>query len=432
MNRTLPSHHSTIAGAPTVAYVMTDYPNPSHSFLRQEILGVQAEGVDVLPVSINPAAGHDLLGELDRAEHARTYAVKATPPRRVATVLLRRAVTSPLAFAAFLLWALRQGHGDLQRSRKRFLQALEGVLVQDECRRRGVRHLHAHFAGAPGFVARAAAEAARRFDGEAWTWSVTVHGPHDFMNERDAGLPDVVAEAAFVVAISDYTRAQLTRLAPEERRERIRLVRCGIDLDRFALRPERPVTGRVRLLNIGRLAPEKGQWVLLEALRRVVDGGLDAELHIIGNGPLRSALEQQIERLGLVERGTFRGTLSQEDVREAVAEADVFCMPSFAEGLPVSIMEAMAVGVPVVCTSIAGIPELVRDGETGRCVPAGSVDDFADAIVGLATDEELRHRLVVAGRARVEQLHDARHSAAALAALFAAGAVGSGAPEEAA
>jgi colanic acid/amylovoran biosynthesis glycosyltransferase len=408
---------------PTVAYVMTHYPNPSHSFLRQEIIGVGSCGVTVVPVSVNPATDGDLLTELDHTEHARTFYVKETSSIRALLTVLTLLVRHPVRLVKFLFAAASSGGTDLSLATKRTFQSVEGLLVWRRCRRAGARHIHAHFAGTPGHVTRFAIDAARVFGGERWTWSVTVHGPHDFMNERLAGLDMITARADAVVAISDFTGAQLMRLAPPDRRDRVKVVRCGIDLDQFPLRPSTHIdtTGAaspITLLNVGRLAPEKGQWVLIDALRKVVDLGIDARLRIIGSGPLREQLEQQVTDLGLTERVDFVGVVPQQIVRAELERADMFCLPSFAEGLPISIMEALAVGVPVVCTSIAGIPELVLDGITGCCVPAGSVDSFADAIERLARDPELRANVICAGRLRVEQRHDTKDSAGRLAAVF--------------
>lgn len=403
---------------PTVGYVMTHYPHPSHSFLLQEIQGVRARGLDVVPISVNVAEEAHLLTATDRDERDRTFYVKGVGRGRAAMAVAATFARHPVRTVRFVTAAAASGGTDVALVVKRLFQAVEGLLVWRHGSRHGITHLHAHFARTPAFVARFAVAAARQIGGETWTWSVTVHGPHDFMNEVAAGLDVVTAEADGVIAISDFACAQLMRLAPPERRTRVAVVRCGIDLDRFPQRTTPPSGERLRLLNVGRLAPEKGQWVLLDALRRVVDAGIDADLRIIGDGPLRAELEQQVADLGLVDRVRFLGNVPQLTVRAELEASDVFCMPSFAEGLPISIMEALAIGVPVVVTSIAGIPELVVDGVTGCCVPAGSVDDFAAAIIRLGRSPEDRIAMVAAGRARVEQRHDARDSAARLVGLL--------------
>jgi colanic acid/amylovoran biosynthesis glycosyltransferase len=404
-----------------IAYVMTHYPNPSHTFLQQEILRMRDEGFDIVPVAINEAAERDLLTDLDRSEHDRTFYVKATPKLAALRAVMSMVARRPLPTIRFFAWAARQGGTDPERIVKRSLQAVEAVVLLDEVRRRGIQHLHGHFAGSPAFVTWFTVELARRLaDGPPLTWSLTVHGPHDFMNERSAGLPEVTAHADLVVAITDYTAAQLMRLSPPDRRSRVAVVRCGIDLDRFPRRApvDTAPDGGIRLLNVGRMAPEKGQWVLIDAMAELVKRGVDAQLRIIGSGELRDEIERQCAERGVTDRVELVGVVPPERVRAELEQTDVYCMPSFAEGLPISIMEACAVGVPVVCTSIAGIPELVIDGVTGHCVPAGSVTGFADAIEHIANDPAFRDRVVDAARARVEQRHDSTTSARELAALF--------------
>jgi glycosyltransferase involved in cell wall biosynthesis len=316
---------------------------------------------------------------------------------------------------------------------RRAAQALEAVVVHRWCRQSGIDHVHAHFGGAPGTVAWFAAALSRRIDPRRpLSWSITIHGPHDFMNERSANLPALVANADLVVAISDFTAAQLLRLAPPSRRNRVQVVRCGIDLQLFAERDpsvDHRVTDEgpdsctpLRVVTIGRMAPEKGQWVLCDAIAQLADRGVDVTLRIVGDGELRDELVRQIDALGLTDRIELVGLLEPIAVRAEIAAADVFCLPSFAEGLPIALMEAAAVGTPIVCTSVAGIPELVIDGQSGRCVPAGSMTALAAAIEQLAVDPQVRRKLADGARAMVEARHERRTNTRTLATLLRAAA----------
>lgn len=406
-----------------VAHLLSHYPHPSHSFLRDEVIGLRAAGLEVETIALNPAADAHVLTELDRSEQAATRYVKARPAR-AALVLAAAATRHPVRMARFVAWAGAQGGPDPTIMAKRAAQALEAVVVREWCRRVGVDHVHAHFGGAPGTVAWFVSELSRRLDDDPpLSWSLTVHGPHDFMNERAANLPALVAHADLVVAISDFTAAQLYRLAPPSRRERVRVARCGIDLSVFTPR-DRSVdrdgdeAGPLRVVTIGRLAPEKGQWVLVDAVAELVRRGIDVTVRVVGDGELRDDLLAQIRRLDLTDRVVLVGVLEPTAVRDEIAQADVFCLPSFAEGLPIALMEAAAVGTPIVCTSVAGIPELVVDGRTGRCVPAGSTADLAAAIEQLATDARLRAELAKGARAAVEARHDRRSTSQHLASLL--------------
>ncbi|MBC7171107.1 MAG: glycosyltransferase family 4 protein, partial [Polyangiaceae bacterium] len=183
--------------------------------------------------------------------------------------------------------------------------------------------------------------------------------------------------------------------------EKMFLVRCAVELERCPRRRDRPARGRARILHVGQLSPEKGQLGLLDAFRAVLDEGIDAELRIVGDGPLRAELERHAFVLGLGDRCTFLGRCSEGAVLEHMADADVFAMASFMEGLPVVLMEAMAVGLPVVAPSVAGIPELVEPERTGLLFPTGDFEALGRSLVRLCSDAALRELLAGAAHRRV-------------------------------
>jgi len=224
--------------------------------------------------------------------------------------------------------------------------------------------------------------------------------------------------AAFVVAISDFGRSQLYRWSRLEEWPKIHVVRCAVD-GRFLGSPRTPTPSAPRLLHVGRLSEQKGQLLLLEALSRVARANLAFELIVIGDGPMRGALEQRARELGVEDRVRFKGLLDGSAVRAEILASRALVMASFAEGLPVVIMEALACGRAVVATSIAGIPELVEPGVSGWLVPAGSTDRLADALRSalVASPAEL-DRMGEAGAAKVAAAHEASREAAKLAALF--------------
>jgi glycosyltransferase involved in cell wall biosynthesis len=210
-------------------------------------------------------------------------------------------------------------------------------------------------------------------------------------------------EADLVVVTSEHARAALEELSGELRQ--VRMLRLGVDLDRFGYHaPE--AGGRLRVLNVAQLVPRKGQADLLDAIARVREHGVDIELTLVGGGEDRERLEARARELDIEDRVTFRGALGQDDVLAAYRGADVFCLTSYAEGQPVVLMEAMASGLPVVATRVAGTPELVVDGQTGLLVDAGRPDQVAAALERLAGDADLRQRLSRAGRERIEAEHD--------------------------
>jgi glycosyltransferase involved in cell wall biosynthesis len=403
-----------------IGYLSTHYPSVSHSFILREILALEALGVGIEPMAINAAPEDDVLTDVDRAERRRTFYVKAQPKARIVAALWRAFRRKPTALVSTSMLAVRSAGFDLKAGLWRLLQLVEATVVWDECERSGVRHIHAHFGQVPATVAWFTAELGNRIGDDDWSWSVTVHGWHEFVNERDAALRQKVAAASFVVCISDYTRAQLMRIAHPRDWEKLHVVRCGIDTGSFTQRPPRNVAKPPRVLMVARLSPEKGHLVLLEAIKLLGDRGRYVEVDLIGPGDYGDELRALATSLGIADRVHFLGACSPSEINQQLRASDVFCLPSFAEGLPVALMEAMAVGVPVVTTYISGIPELVIDGWTGMVVPAGRADMLASCIERLCDDDELYSSIVAAGRAKVEEQHELAHNVPALAALLAA------------
>lgn len=395
-----------------VAYVMTHYPYPSQTFLMEEVLGVESDDLHVVPIAINAAAESDLLTPQLRAERDRTFYVKSQSKAQLASVLLRRGMRHPIRLARVFVDAMRSGGSDVRLVLWRAFHVAEGLVVWHRCRRERVTHLHAQFGGMPASVAMYAAEVARRVDGRTdVTWSCTVHGFHDFVNEREIRLDEKAASASAIVCISDYIASQVMRIAHLTDWPKVHVVRCGIDLGRFPLRAARPVSERPVVLTVGRLSAEKGQLVLLRAVRLLADRGIDVELRMIGTGPLEQVLRDERDRLGLADRVVMLGMKPSHEVAEELRAADVFCLPSFAEGLPISIMEAMAVGVPVVATTVGGITELVTTGESGWGTAPGRADQLAGAIAHAVTEGAERDAIIAEARRRVEQAHDTAESA---------------------
>ena len=226
------------------------------------------------------------------------------------------------------------------------------------------------------------------------------------------------ASASFVICVSDFTKSQLCRVSEPRYWERFHVVRCGIDLDAFPLRKPRPMRAVPRVVIVGRVSPEKGHGILLEAVAELAREGLQVHVEIIGNGPFADAIRRQETALGIADRVIHSGELLSTEVASRLAEADIFCMASFSEGLPISLMEAMAVGVPVVTTWISGIPELAVNGVTAMTVPPANSDALAAAIKRLVKDPELCARLVPAARAAVERMHSREEKATQLAEMF--------------
>ncbi len=398
-----------------ITYLATHFPAVSHTFIADEVDALERLGIDVATVSINPMGASDIAADSTHRQLTTTY-LKSLSKFRVLITVAITALRHPSVLAI-----PRRGGGGARAAVWRYLQLAEAIMLYRFMRRAGSHHVHAHFGQAPANIAWFATEVARRHRaGRTHTWSMTIHGWHEFAGEREARLREKVAAADFVVCVSDFTRAQLFRIASTSDRAKIHVVRCGVDLTRFSARRVEPANVPPRIAIVARVSVEKGHLVLVEAVAALQASGCDVIVDVVGpeSDGHGEVVRSHAEAAGVADAFVWHGVLPPPKVAAALAGADLFCLPTFAEGLPVVIMEAMACGVPVVTTYIAGIPELAIDGQTARVVPAARADLLAEAIAELLNDSDLRKRLVAGAAAVVSQQHDIARNATALAQLF--------------
>jgi colanic acid/amylovoran biosynthesis glycosyltransferase len=393
-----------------VAYLINQYPQLSHSFIRREIRALEAHGVEVTRISLRPAGPQ--VEPADAAEAEGTWVLQKAGAYACLAAIIGLALTRPIRFFTAAWRAIGMGRRSRAGVIKHLLYFLEACVLERHTRRECAEHVHAHF----GTNSATVALLCRWLGGPAF--SFTVHGPEEFDDPHGLALPIKLREAAFSVAISDFGRSQLLRLCDAEAWTRIHVVRCGVDTN-FLEGELTPITPAPRLVCVGRLSEQKGHLVFIQALKRVRDRGIDFEVALIGDGPLRGAIDAELRRSGLAGQVRLLGSQNQSTVREEILKARAFVLPSFAEGLPVVFMEALALGRPVLSTFVAGIPELVVDNVCGWLVPAGSVTRLADALerVLAASPAELA-TMGRAGRERVARMHIVDREAVRLARLF--------------
>jgi glycosyltransferase involved in cell wall biosynthesis len=286
------------------------------------------------------------------------------------------------------------------------------MALADWLRREKIGHIHAHFGTNSAMVAMLAA----RINGAGF--SMTAHGPEEFDRAPRIALAEKIRRAAFVAAVSSYGRSQLRRIVEPEHWEKIVIVPCGVDTSFYAGEPK-PIAAANRFVAVARLSEQKGIPTLIESCALLKRDGRRFSVTIIGDGELRGAIERQIARADLGGEVTLAGWKTPDEVRSAIEDAGIFVLPSYAEGLPVSIMEAMALGRPVISTFVAGIPELVIPAETGWLVPASDADALAAAMAdAMQTPLSRLTDMGRKGRARALERHDADGAAAVLAAAF--------------
>jgi glycosyltransferase involved in cell wall biosynthesis len=405
-----------------VIYVVSEYPATSHSFIRREVSALRELGLSITTISLRRA--RNLLSAADKLEDAKTIAIR---PARLSTLVgshLTAVRHSPAAYLKTMAFALRRGGASPRSLLWQLLYFGQAIVVWNVCRAAGTGHIHSHFANSGSDVARLAKTFAN-FSGSDWVWSFTMHGSAEFLDVKAFGLARKVGDADFVICISDYCRSQLMWLVDPGHWRKLFVVRCGVPVARTdAGRPREGRLTKLKVLCVGRLIGLKGHALLIEAGRVLSERGIDADIRIAGAGPMYDRLNTLAQQQSGGSNVRLLGGVSEEDLHEQYAWADVFCLPSMMEGLPIVLMEAMARGVPVIATDITAVGELVQDGRSGLLVPPGRPDAIADALERLALDPDLRSRLSLEGRTRVRSDYDVRESARRLASHFPSPSVG--------
>ena len=356
-----------------VAYLVNYYPMVSLSFIRREIRGLEARGAEVHRFAIRPWPG-TLVDEADLEEQRKTRYLLSAGGVPLVWSLLTTIFTRPRRFLQTVAMTLRTARRSDRSLLRHFAYLAEATLLRRWTAALGIQHVHAHFSANPTDVAMLC----HMLGGPSY--SFMVHGPEEFDRAQCLSLADKITSAAFVTAISNYCRSQLYRWAPTSEWSKIHIVRCALDGDFLDTEADAIDPSSNRLVCVGRLCEQKGHLLLIEAAARLARKNVDFELVLLGDGELRSDIEQEIADRQLDGKAQIVGWATGEQVRRELLRARALVLPSFAEGLPVVIMEALALRRPVISTYIAGIPELVVDGQNGWLVPAGAVEPLVAAM----------------------------------------------------
>ena len=394
-----------------IAYFTNQYPAVSHTFIRREIQALEQLGWQVDRFAIRQHPG-GVVDNADLAEVGLTRFIIKVAKVELMSILLKHLLLNTPRFLRTLRFAVRFDRRHAKSPLKTLICLVEASVLTAWCKQQGLEHMHVHF----GTNSATIAMLAKQLGGPAY--SFTVHGPEEFDKPEMLGLGEKINHAAFVVAISAFGQSQLYRWADYAHWDKIKVVHCGLAED-FLRHVPAPIPDTPRLLCVGRLCEQKGQMLLLQAVAALVADKIPLKLILVGDGPLRGAIERFITAHQLHEHVELTGSLNGEQVRAQLAQAKAFVLPSFAEGLPVVIMEALALGRPVISTYLAGIPELVENGINGWLVPAGSVDDLTRAMkTALQADLTVLTRMGECGRQRVLQRHAIVTEAAKLSDCF--------------
>jgi glycosyltransferase involved in cell wall biosynthesis len=396
-----------------VAYLTSEYPKTSHTFILREVEALRALGLEVTTCSIRKPDIAEFGGEREQQAWRTTFFVVDTARRAPHQLLVAhlRLLVAPGRWLRTLRLAWRTRSPGTKAALWSLFYFLEAGLLAAHLRRVGARHLHNHFSNPSCTVAMLASELS------GIPFSFTAHGPEEFFRPYENALSEKIARARLVVAISHFCRSQLMLFSDPAQWDKISIVHCGIEPELY-MGPPRETFGK-RVLFVGRLTPEKGGALLLEAFAQVFAAHPEARLTVVGDGPERPALEARAQALGVAEAVTFAGARNQLQVAAHMAEADMLVLPSFAEGVPVVLMEAMAAGLPTIASRVAGVSELVHDEETGFVIPPGDLETLANRLSRLMSNPNLCRNMGASGRAVVEADYVVWKEAAWLARLLA-------------
>jgi colanic acid/amylovoran biosynthesis glycosyltransferase len=394
-----------------IAYLINMYPKISHVFIRREILAIEKRGIEVVRIAIRGWDG-ELVDDVDRLERDRTQYVLREGGAKLLVAVTRLLVTRPRHLIRALVLTWHMSRKSARPLPVHLIYLAEACWIALLIRKMHVSNVHAHFGTNSANVAMLVHELGGP------PWSFTVHGPEEFDLAPIIGLKEKLNRCSFVVAISSYGRSQLYRFLEYQHWGKVHVVACGLDRPFFEV-PVSPAPSRRRLVCVGRLCEQKGQILLVDAARQLASEGLDFELVLVGDGEIRDHLETLIARHNLRKQVRICGWMTNAQVRDEILAARALVLPSFAEGLPIVIMESMALKRPIISTYVGGIPELVRSGEHGWLVPAGDLASLVAAMrASIEAPAELLAHMGEAAQKRVSARHSVEVQADRLISLF--------------
>jgi colanic acid/amylovoran biosynthesis glycosyltransferase len=407
-----PGAESATPVARTIAYLVGHYPGTSIAFILREIIAIRQAGWRVLPTSVRePDVPGNGFTKIEREEADQTFYIKRRGYLRLLLDQLACFITRPVAYLRGAWKAIALAGTEPQQLAFYGFYFVEATALGRWLSQKQVKHLHVHFANAACAVAILVQEV------YGISYSVSIHGPDEFYNIRHYRVREKVQGALFIRCISNFCRSQLMLVTSPPQWSKMEICRLGVDPEHFLPRPA-PQNEVFTVLCLGRLVPAKGQVILLRSAAQLIEAGMRFHIFFVGDGPEAGTLKEEASRLGLESAVTFCGSANQDLLVSFWKQADIFVLPSFAEGVPVSLMEAMSMEIPCISTTVGGVPELIQTGSEGILVPPSDSIALTEAIQRLANDPRLREDLGRAARRKILRLYDLRRNTMQLADLF--------------
>jgi glycosyltransferase involved in cell wall biosynthesis len=379
-----------------IAYLISQYPAYSHTFILREVLQLRQFGVQIDVASINlPDRAFDKLTEIERQEAEQTFYIKYQGVVQAVLALIKTLAFNPVGLFRGIKHAIKLGGWNIKRVSYHFFYLIEALLLGHWMQAQNVQHLHVHFATPAASVGLLVKTVF------GYSFSFTVHGPDEFYDVTGYNLLEKIITADFVFCISHYARSQVMKLSPVQSWSKFDVCRLGVDTQRFIPTAKVKANKTCQLLCVGRLTSAKGQAILLASVAQLKQLDTLVHLTLVGMGPDQQSLKNYAESLDIMSQVMFTGAIDQDHILAYYNLADIFVLPSFAEGLPVVLMEAMAMEIPCITTAITGVPELIQHGQNGILVSASDTEGLTQAIKQLAENQELRQQLGKAGRLKI-------------------------------
>jgi len=355
-----------------IGYFINQYPKVSHSFIRREIASLEKSGLSVSRYALKSDYS-ELVDKKDILEYGNTNFILATSKLKMLLICFCILISTPILWLRAFFIVNRIGFKSERGLLRHYFYFLEACVLKELIKKDKIQHLHAHFGTNPAVIALLASKLA------SVPYSFTVHGPEEFDKPQFISLPEKIKHASFVVAISSFGKSQLYRLIKNTHWHKIKVVHCGLEPEFFSNYESKSVEEN-KLVCIGRLCEQKGQSLIIDALHILKKKKVDFSLRLIGDGEMRAEIEDKIQQYNLEDNIKITGWMSSEQINTEILNSKLTLLPSFAEGLPVVIMESMSLEKPVISTYIAGIPELIKNNENGWLVPAGDEKTLADTL----------------------------------------------------
>lgn len=391
-----------------ITYLINQYPKVSHSFIRREILALEKQGFNVQRIA-QRGWKDTIVDSQDMIERGKTQYIVKQGVFSLILSALKVMITKPKAFFSVLCLALSMIKGSDRSALHHLIYFLEACQMQAWLSSHNSKHIHAHFGTNSSEIAMFAGQLS------GIPYSFTVHGPEEFDKPQALGLNQKIKLAKFVAAISSFGRSQLYRWADYQDWQKIKEVHCGLEADFYL--DTKPVKPKLNtMVCVGRICEQKGQLLLIEAVKKLHNEGNEIYLILAGDGEMREEVEKLIKQYNLEAYITITGWISSNEVKAHILASEVMVLPSFAEGLPVVIMEAMALKRPVISTYVAGIPELISHKENGWLCAAGDVDALTSVMKeALTTNKSKLKEMSDLAYAKVVARHGIDTEAAKLA-----------------